>query len=526
MSQPRVSTVDAALAQALDRIRPEAIDAHLRFLSHPLMEGRAPGTRGGRTAQEYIRAQMRRIGLEPAGGSYVQPVPMVGLDPHPELSFTAGGQTIEPIYRDDYVLRSGVPREQVETDAELVFVGYGITAPEYGWDDYEGVDVRGKVLLMRVNDPGTEATPGFFGGKALTYYGRWTYKYEEASRRGAAGAILIHTDDSAGYGWNVVRTSNTGVQYDLAGEPELPLDVRGWISSPMLRRVLTAAGLDLDDLLRRSEEFEFAPVPTGVRVHARVQSDVRPVETANVVGLLPGSDPARANEPVILASHYDHLGMTVDEDGTAAIYHGAYDNASGVAVLLAIAEAAASMPDRPARPMLFMSTTAEESGLLGSEWYARNPLFPLATTAAMLNVDGANLFGRTHDVGPLGADRSDLGDVVSQAAADEGMHVAPEAHPEQGMFFRQDHFPLARAGVPALAMDHGMDYEGRPRGWGEQQHADFVANHYHQPSDAYRDDFDYSGALQQARILLRTAVAVASADELPQWSPGAEFARR
>ena len=515
-----------ALERALEHISQRAIDAHLRFLSHTLLEGRAPGTRGGTLAMEYIRAQFARIGLEPLNGSYLQSVPMVGLDPHPSLALAMpDGSVHDPAYKDEYVLEAGTPEADVRVDAELVYVGYGITAPEYGWDDYKDVDVRGKVLLMRVNDPGTEDTPGFFGGKALTYYGRWTYKFEEASRRGAAGAILLHTDESAGYGWNVVRTSNTGEQFDLAGQPEHPLAVRGWISRPAAERALAAAGHSLEGLLQTSEGKDFRPVPTGIRVHAHVKSDVREVATANVVGLLTGSDPERANEAVIVSSHYDHLGTRKGEDGELQVYHGAYDNASGVAVLLAIAEAASRAPARAPRPLLFVATTAEESGLLGAEWYARHPLFPVATTAAALNVDGANLHGPTDDVAPLGADRSELGGMARAAAAAEGMTVAPEAHPEQGMFFRQDHFPFARAGIPALAMDHGLRYRGRPEGWGEERYHDFNTHHYHQPSDAYRDDFDYGGALQQARVLLRTAWAAASSPELPRWADGAGFRR-
>jgi Zn-dependent M28 family amino/carboxypeptidase len=519
-------TADAALERALGRIRPEAIDAHLRFLAHPLLEGRAPGTRGGTLAMEYVRAQYRRLGLEPAGGSYWQEVPMLGMDPRPRLAFAyADGGEETPGYGDDYVLEAGVPEPRVEVDAELVFVGFGIAAPEQDWDDFGGEDVSGKVLLVRVNDPGTEETPGFFGGRALTYYGRWTYKFEEASRRGAAGAILVHTTESAGYGWNVVRTSNTGEQFGLAGEPEFPLPVRGWVTQGTAERLLRRAGHDPDDLMRRAEARGFRPVHTGVRVRASVESALREVRTANVVGLLPGSDPARAGEPVLVTSHYDHLGLRTAEDGTVQVHHGAYDNASGVALLLAVAEAAASLDRPPPRPFLFVSTTAEESGLLGAEWYARNPLFPLRATAGVLNVDGANLFGRTHDVGPLGADRSELGRLVAEAAAAEGMEVSPEAHPEQGMFFRQDHFPLARAGVPAVALDHGLRYEGRPAGWGEARYEEFIAHHYHQPSDAYREGIDYGGAVQQGRILFRTAIAAAEADRLPDWHPGGEFRR-
>jgi Zn-dependent M28 family amino/carboxypeptidase len=512
--------------RALDRIRPAAIDAHLRFLAHPLLEGRAPGTRGGTLAMEYIRAQMQRMGLRPVNGSHLQPVPMVGLTPHPRLRFALPGGEMDPRYEEDYVLEAGVPEPRVSLDEEIVFAGFGITAPEYGWDDYAGGDVRGKVLLIRVNDPGTEQTPGFFGGRALTYYGRWTYKYEEASRRGAAGVLLIHTDASAGYGWNVVRTSNTGQQFDLAGEPEFPLRVRGWISESAARELVSRAGRDWDGLMEASGRPGFVPAALGARAWAEVHSEVTPVETANVVGLLPGTDPALASQPVLLSSHYDHLGVRQSGDGERRIHPGAYDNASGVALLLTLAEAAASAEVRAPRPLLFIATTAEESGLLGAEWYARNPLFPLASTAAALNVDGANLQGRTRDLAPLGVERSTLGDLVRDAAAAEGMEIRPEPHPEQGMFYRQDHFPLARAGVPAVALDHGLAYEGRPEGWGEQWYAEFVSTHYHQPTDAYHEGWDYAGAVQQGRVMLRAALAAARAAELPDWRPDAGFRRR
>jgi len=517
--------LDGALRAALETVTPHVVDAHLRFLSHPLLEGRAPGTRGGIVAMEYIAAQFERMGLQPVGGAWTQPVPMVGMDPHPRLELSAGGRPIHPAYGDAYVLEAGVPRPEVSLDTELVFVGYGITAPEYGWDDYKDVDVRGKVLLMRVNDPGTADTPEFFGGRALTYYGRWTYKLEEASRRGAAGALLLHTDASAGYGWNVVQTSNTGEQFDLAGEPQFPLQVRGWISEAAARAALAAAGHDLDALVEASEAKDFRPVPTGIGVRAHVRSDIRDVATANVVGLLPGSDPAREREVVIVSAHYDHLGTRTGDDGQTRVYPGAYDNASGVSLLLAVAEGLARAPSRPPRPFLFVSTTAEESGLLGAEWYSRNPLYPLATTAAVLNVDGANLWGRTEDIAPLGTDRSELGAMVRAAAEAEEMVVAPEQHPEQGMFFRQDHFPFARAGVPALAMDHGLRYADRAEGWGQARYEEFNTQHYHQPSDAYREGVDYAGAVQQGRVLLRTAWAAATADALPQWAPGSEFKR-
>jgi Zn-dependent M28 family amino/carboxypeptidase len=520
-----MTAIDAETLRAgLDRIRPASVDAHLRFLAHPLLEGRAPGTRGGTLAMEYIRAQIQRIGLRAPGGSHLQTVPMVGVTPTPRLRFGAAGGDMEPRYGAEYVLEAGLPEPSVEVDAPLVFCGYGIHAPEFGWDDFAGADVSGKVLLLRVNDPGTD-DPSFFGGRALTYYGRWTYKFEEAARRGAAGALLLHTTESAGYGWNVVHTSNTGQQFDLAGDPQFPLPVRGWIAEGSARELLARAGHDADALLAASGERGFRPVATGVRVRASVRSRIEEIHTANVVGLLPGADPGLAEEPVILSSHYDHLGVRDGDDGERRIHPGAYDNASGVALLLTVAEAAASLPRPLPRPLLFIATTAEESGLLGASWYARHPLFPLARTAAALNVDGANLRGRTRDLTPLGADRSDLGRIVRDAAAAEGMEINPEPHPEQGMFFRQDHFPLARAGVPALALDHGLDFEGRPAGWGEAWYREFVADHYHQPSDAYHEGFDYGGAVQQGRVMLRAAAAIAAAEHLPDWTGDGGFAR-
>jgi Zn-dependent M28 family amino/carboxypeptidase len=513
------------LSAALARLVPEVVDAHLRFLAHPLLEGRAPGTRGGALAAEYVRAQFRRIGLEAPGGSYLQEVPMVGLTPDPCLVVRLpGGDERELRYRDDYVLASGVPDASVEVEAELVFVGFGIHAPEHDWDDFQGEPLDGKVLLVRVNDPGSAETPGFFGGGALSYYGRWTYKLEEAVRRGAAGALLLHTEGSAGYGWNVVRTSNTGEQFDLRDTPRFPLRVRGWLSEAAGRELIAAAGHDLAALLQASASPGFRPVPLGTRIRAAVRSTIRDVTTHNVVGLLPGPGP-RGGEAVVLTSHYDHLGSGTDEEGAPVVFHGAYDNASGVALLLALAEAATRLPDRDRRTLVFAALTGEESGLLGSEWYVDHPIVPLERTAAVLNVDGANLQGRTLDLAPLGADRSELGELLGRAAAEEGMTLSPDPHPEKGMFFRQDHFPFARAGVPAVAVDHGLRFEGQPEGWGEAWYAEFVSTHYHQPSDAYREGTDYGGALQQGRVLLRAAVAAARAERFPAWYSGAGFQR-
>jgi Zn-dependent M28 family amino/carboxypeptidase len=513
------------LTAALERITPEAIDAHLRFLSHPLLEGRAPGTRGGELAVEYLRAQYRRMGLMPAGGSYLQEVPMVGLTPQPELVLLPHGERPRRLaYLEEFVLSSGASEAEVELESELVFVGYGIHAPELGWDDYKGIDVRGRVVIVLVNDPGTSDKPELFGGDALTYYGRWTYKFEEAVRRGAVGALLVHSDESAGYGWNVVRTSGSGEQFDLRGAPRHPLRARGWITAEVADDLFASAGTDAASMRAAAGNADFQPVRLATGVRAVIRSDVREVTTHNVLGIVPGQGPL-ADEAVILTSHHDHLGVGTDGKGRQVVYHGAYDNASGVALLLAIAEAATRLPDRRGRALVFAALTGEESGLLGAEWYVEHPVVPLARTAGSLNVDGANLQGRTLDLAPLGAERSQLGDLLREAAEQEGMTLSPDPHPEKGMFFRQDHFPFARAGVPAVALDHGLRFEGRPQGWGEQWYESFVAEHYHQPSDAYREGIDYGGALQQGRVLLRAALATAALDTLPEWVPEAGFGR-
>jgi Zn-dependent M28 family amino/carboxypeptidase len=515
--------VNRSIETALGSIRSERIEAHLRFLSHEFLEGRGAGSRGGRIAEEYIRSVFAAARLHPAPGvGYLQSVPMTGMLPAPTLAFDGTGGRIVPRYGEDFVLQAGVHDPEVEVECELVFAGFGITAPEYGWSDYEGTDMRGKVALIRVNDPGTADTPDFFEGQALSYYGRWTYKFEEAARRGAAGAILIHTTESAGYPWAVVRTSNTGEQFELSESPRAAIPIRGWITEDVARRLLGGSGGD--SLLEESSRPGYRARSLGITVSGRVLTELRSIESSNVLGYLPGHQPDRQEEPIILMAHHDHLGTTM-VDGRQVIYPGAADNASGVALLLTLAEAVSETGFVPRRPFLFVATTAEESGLLGAEWYVRNPVHPLSGTAAVLNVDGANLDGPTSDIAPLGVSRSTLGGIVRQAAAAEGLEVVPEQHPEKGMFFRQDHFPFARAGVPGIAFDHGTTYVGRPPGWGEERYRDFVANHYHQPTDQFRGDFDYRGAVQQGRVMLRSAAAVAGAEGLPDWEAGSSFRR-
>lgn len=501
-----------------------AMDAHLRFLASDLLEGRAPATRGGRLAAEYIAAQFQALGLVPAGenGSYFQPVALVGMTPHPTLSFLKNGNVTDELsYRDDFVAWAEQPSSAMSAGGELVFVGYGIRAPEWDWNDYKGEDLKGKVLLMLVNDPGLVDSTVFLG-KILTYYGRWTYKLEEAARQGAIGALLVHTTESATYPWEVVRGSWSVEQLKL-DQPHTPsLGFAGWLTEASARAVLARAGLSLDSLTRAAARREFRPVATGVTASAVVNSDLRRVESENVMARLPGRDRRLTSQAVLITAHWDHKGIGPAVRGDS-IYNGAEDNASGIAALLSAAQALTQMP-RPARSIVFVATTAEESGLLGSEAYVQRPLIPLAQIAAVLNLDVTNVRGATRDIGALGMDRSTLGPVFAAAARVESLKV--ESQPDvRGSFFRSDHFPFARVGVPALSIKPGIDFVGRAQGWGEQQESTYNQERYHQPSDEYRPTFRYAGMVQEVRVTVRTARAVANAPAMPRWLSTSEFQR-
>jgi Zn-dependent M28 family amino/carboxypeptidase len=509
-------------------IRERALHGHIRFLAHDLLEGRAPATRGGDLAAEYIAAQYEVLGLRPPAGSWFQPVELVTVTADPAsigLAFAGPAGELRGEYLQDFVTTSGTQRELAEAEGEVVFVGYGIRAPEQEWDDYAGVDVRGRIVMALVNDPGaTAAEPDRFSGRTMTYYGRWTYKYEEAERQGAAGILLVHTTESAGYPFTVVQTSWSGDQYELPLTPDrAPLAVQGWVTDEMARRILALGGHDLDALTGAARERGFRAVPTGVRATSTIRSSLRRETSPNVVGMLPGE----TDEVVVFTAHYDHLGIGRPVDGDS-IYSGALDNASGVALMLELARSfarAAEAGDRLRRSLLFVATTAEESGLLGAHHYVRNPVVPLERTVAAFNVDGANIFGRTRDVTPLGHDRSTLGRELDAALATLGMRASPEPFPERGYFFRSDHFPFALAGVPALWLLDGTDYIGRPPGWGRQVQEAYTARHYHQPSDVYREDFDLSGAVQQGQLYYLVARRIANAQGRPEWHATSEFQR-
>jgi Zn-dependent M28 family amino/carboxypeptidase len=510
------------------RITSDEIDAHLRFLSSDLLEGRAPATRGGRIAEEYIAAQLRAFGVKPGVGdsSYFQRVPIdvVKADPKTIKVAASGKANANLRFTDDVVVWPGSATDASSARGELVFVGYGATAPEYKWDDFKGVDVRGKILLVLVNDPpATAAEPNLFGDKAMTYYGRWTYKFEEAERRGAAGMLIVHTTERAGYPWQVVVGSNS-VEHRLLPRPASappPIGVRGWITDSAATALLAQAGLSMADLRKRAESRDFRPVSTGIIIDETMRNSVQHMSSSNVVGVVRGTDPVLRDEYVAYSAHWDHLGIGPVVNGDS-IYNGAVDNASGVATILAIARAAAEGP-KPRRSQLFVFVTAEESGLLGSAYFGEHPTVPASKIIAALNMDVVPVNGRVTDLNVMGDNKSSLGPAIAQLVKADGIRLSPDAHPEQGHFYRSDHFSFAKVGIPSVSIGGGDDYVGRPPGWGVQQGDDYVAHHYHQPSDEYRSDFDLRGAVQLAEIVRRFGLSLANAPTVPTWNADAEF---
>jgi Zn-dependent M28 family amino/carboxypeptidase len=518
----RPSSTPTPESRAVRALRADAVWGPLRFLSDDLLEGRGTGTRGGDIAAQYIAAQFMALGLEPAGdsGTYFQRVPMVDLVPSATLQ--VGGPTARALrFRDDFVAWSERVDSVVTGSGELVFVGFGVSAPEWSWDDYKGVDVRGKILLMLVNDPGLR-NPDVFRGNILTYYGRWTYKLEEAARRGALAVLMVHNDTMATYGWNTVKNSWTGDQVRLV-TPPTSLVWAGWIQQPVIADILRSRGFDMDQLMRDAASRDFRPVATGITLTGDVHSVLRRMSSANVLGRLRGGDRALRDEVVMIGAHYDHLGIGQPVNGDS-IMNGALDNASGVAAMLAIAEAFATSGVRPKRSLLFVSFTGEEKGLLGSTALAEQPLVPLARIAAILNMDVTNLYGATRDIAVQGGDQSSLGLTFQRAARAEGLRVTVDQNGlVRGAFFRSDHFPFARVGVPGLSFATGSDFVGRGPGWADSIRAEYTRNRYHQPADELLPWYTVEGTLQQARVLIRIAIAVANALQQPTWTTTSEF---
>lgn len=520
-------------------INENALRAHVKFLSDDRLEGRGTGAKGGETAALYIASQFEAMGIKGAGpkGSYWQPVSLVGVKANPKTELRVSGANKSESFKfgDDFVAFTGAQTDLVNANAELVFVGYGIDAPEQKWNDYKGPaeDYRGKILVMMVNDPpATAQEPNLFGGRALTYYGRWTYKYEEAARRGAVGVILLHTTESAGYGWNVVRTSNGSWRFDIArtGHDKTPfLKVRSWITDDAAHRLFGLAGLNVDELRKQAASRDFKPVKMNLTASIDLNSELKRVEAPNVVAVLPGRDPKLRDEYVVITAHWDHLGIGAPNKQGDTIYNGALDNASGIASVLEIARVLSQLPaaEKPRRSILFLMTTAEEQGLIGAEWYTRHPLVPIAKTAANVNLDSMNILGPTQDFVPLGAERSTLKAVVDAIARERGLRISPDQRPEQGSFYRSDHFPFAKVGVPAISLKQGDEYIGRPKGWGEKKFQEYNQAHYHQPSDEFReDDWNFKGMIQEADFAMALVRRIADLPTMPKFNPDDEFARR
>jgi Zn-dependent M28 family amino/carboxypeptidase len=518
---PRSNASDAAAA-----ITAESLAARVRFLSDDLLEGRAPGTRGDRLARLYIATEMAAIGLQPAApnGGWEQLVPLVGVTSTLPRGwdFVRGRKRLRLRAGDDFVVASGVVADDVKVhDAEVVFVGYGIQAPEYGWDDFKGADLHGKVLLFLNDDPDWD--PQLFAGKRRLYYGRWTYKYESAARQGALGAIVLHTEASAGYPWQTVQTSFSGEISRLPGGERPALQVEAWITEDAATRLVALAGHRLAELVGRARSRDFTPVSLGVSTSLQLHNRVRRYESANVLGMLPGIDPARRGELVVYTAHHDHLGMKRGPSGEVQIYNGALDNAAGVAQLLAVAQAFRALPAPPARSILFAAVAAEEQGLLGSAYLVAHPPVPPARMAADLNIDGANIWGPTRDVAEVGYGKSTLDRFTVAAAARQGRVLTDEPFPERGSFYRSDQFNFARAGVPSLFLHPGIDFVGRPAGWGSEHLEAWIEEHYHQPSDDFGPDWNLDGMVQDTRLLFAVGRAVADSAAMPQWNAGDEF---
>ena len=514
----------AAIA-ALEKIDPERIRAHVRFLSLDILEGRGTGQRGGDIAAEYMATQFWTYGLKAAGdnGTFFQKVPMVGITPAPETTFELApnkgdAMRLKPL--DDYVAYDQTQRSSDDIDSDIVYVGYGIEAPEYHWDDYKGVDVHGKVLLMLVNEPESN-DPNFFKGRALTYYGRWTYKYEEAARRGAVGAILIHKTEMASYPWEVVRNSNSGEKAFLKSDAP-QLKAAAWIQLEVARKLAQASGMDIGKMMADAQSRNFHPTALPLRLRAHMVSKIRPFSSDNVLAMLPGSDPHLRDEAVIYTAHYDHLGIRPDMPGDN-IYNGARDNATGCGILLELARVFAQAQSKPRRSIIFASVTAEEQGLLGSEYLGKHPPVPAGKIALDLNFDDVPPLGEPEEVEVSGAERTNFYATVEGLAKEFRLAIRPDSHPEAGHYYRSDHFSMARVGVPGFSINEGMKYKHHTTEWGMQQAEEYTTKHYHQPSDEYDPSMNFVGDAAIARFGFALGWAAASQPKLVGWQPGDEF---
>jgi Zn-dependent M28 family amino/carboxypeptidase len=522
------------LQPALEAITPDGLLAHIKVLASDEFEGRAPGTKGEELSVKYISDQFKKIGLKPGNpdGTYTQEVPLAGIKSEPRMSFMIGDKTIDLKYPDDFVASSARLQPEIKVDkSDVVFVGYGIVAPEYGWDDYKDVDVRGKTLLMLIGDPPipdskdpSKLDEKMFKGKAMTYYGRWTYKYEIAAQKGAAAAIIVHETQPAAYPWQVVRSSwgKENFELDNPNKNMEAVSARSWITLDVAKKIVADCGQDFDALKKTAVTKDFRPVTLNAKASIQIKQQIREFKSHNVLGKLEGSDAKLKDEYVIYTAHWDHLGRHPELQGDQ-IFNGAIDNASGVASVIQIAAAFMKVNPPPKRSVLFMATTAEEAGLIGAKFYAEHPFYPLERTLADINIDGVNPWGKTRDLEDLTNSNSTLDDLLGQAAARQGRLMKPNSEPEKGGFYRVDSFEFAKAGVPVLHAARGIELVGKPPEYGKQKRDEFVAKHYHQPSDEVDPTWDLSGAVQDLQLLFEVGCQVANGDKFPEWKAGNEF---
>lgn len=512
--------------KSAEQINRASLEGPIRFLADDLLEGRGPASRGDELTRLYLARELQGMGLKPGGdnGTYQQIFDIVGIDTMmpPTWTFTGKGGDVSFARHDEFIVGSGLQSEKASVkDAELVFVGYGITAPEFKWDDFKGTDVRGKVLVVMNNDPDWD--PKLFAGNTRLYYGRWGYKYEEAARHGAAGAIIIHTTPSAGYPFQVVQTSWTGEQFELPAGSEPRLQVKGWMTEDAIKRLFSAGGHDYAALVQKARSPRFKPVALGLRTTIDLTSKVEKTRTGNVAGVLPGRDPSLKDEVVVFTAHHDHLGVGTPDKSGDRIYNGALDNASGTAQILAIARAFTSLPEPPRRSILFLFVAAEEQGLLGSKYYSLHPTFAPGRIAANVNIDGANIWGRTRDVNIIGSGKNSLERLAEFFAAKQGRVTHGDDFPDRGSYYRSDQFNFAKIGVPALYPKSGNDYVGRPENWGRQRKEEYERTNYHQPSDEITEEWNFDGMIDDARLAYFVGAAAAEGDQMPTWNPGDEF---
>lgn len=520
---PRLSSDGIAAMRKTD---PERIRQHVKFLADDKLEGRGTGQRGGDMAADYMVQQFKSYGLVPAGdnGSYLQKVPMVGITPAADTSFSLvsnRGDARNLKVLDEYVAYDQTQQPQSDVDASIVFVGYGIVAPEFNWNDYKDVDVKGKVLLMLVNEPPSD-DQNFFTGRALTYYGRWVYKYEEAARKGAVGAILIHRADMASYPWDVVRSSNSGEKSYLKLDGSPKLKVASWVQLDVAKQLISGEGLDLDKLMADARSRDFRPIELHAKLKAHMVSQVRPFESNNVIAMLPGSSPRLKSQAVMYTAHYDHLGIRSDMAGDN-IFNGANDNATGCGILLEIARIYSEAPKKPARSVIFASVTAEEQGLLGSEYLGKHPPIPAGKITLDLNFDDVPPLGQPEEVEVSGAERTTFFPAVKSTAEEFRLVIRPDSHPEAGHYYRSDHFSLARVGIPSFSLNEGMKYKGHDLAWGMAEADEYTQKRYHQPSDEYHADMDFTGDAVLARFGFALGWEAANWSRLVGWKKGDEF---